>query len=146
VPPRPARPHGHWLDICQGLPTVTLPVQEEFVAQMLNFDLIGGVSFNKGCYPGQEIVARTHYLGKLKKRMFRVHTDATDWPATGTDVYSPEFGEQSAGKVVIAAPAPDRRLRRPGGIADLQRRIHRGAPRHTGGAPVSFLPLPYALS
>ena len=54
-----------WLDIREGLPTVTQPVQEEFVAQMLNFDLIGGVSFNKGCYPGQEIVARTHYLGKL---------------------------------------------------------------------------------
>ena len=44
--------------------TVTQPVQEEFVAQMLNFDLIGGVSFNKGCYPGQEIAVRTHYLGK----------------------------------------------------------------------------------
>ena len=64
-----------WLDIREGLPTVTQPVQEEFVAQMLNFDLIGGVSFNKGCYPGQEIVARTHYLGKLKKRMYRVHAD-----------------------------------------------------------------------
>lgn len=135
-----------WLDICQGLPTVTLPVQEEFVAQMLNFDLIGGVSFNKGCYPGQEIVARTHYLGKLKKRMFRVHTDATEWPATGTDVYSPEFGEQSAGKVVIAAPAPD------GGFDALvvlqtssaeSTEVHLGTP---DGAPVSFLPLPYALS
>ena len=113
---------------------------------MLNFDLIGGVSFNKGCYPGQEIVARTHYLGKLKKRMFRVHTDATELPATGTDVYSPEFGEQSAGKVVIAAPAPE------GGFDALvvlqtssaeSTEVHLGTP---DGAPVSFLPLPYALS
>ena len=136
----------HWLDISQGLPTVTLPVQEEFVAQMLNFDLIGGVSFNKGCYPGQEIVARTHYLGKLKKRMFRVHTDAAELPAAGTDVFSPEFGEQSAGKVVIAAPAPS------GGFDALvvlqtssaeSTEVHLG---NTGGPGLSFLPLPYAFA
>lgn len=134
-----------WLDISEGLPTVTLPIQEEFVAQMLNFDLIGGVSFNKGCYPGQEIVARTHYLGKLKKRMFRVHAAADTLPTPGTDVYSPEFGEQSAGKVVIAAPAPA------GGFDALvvlqtssaeSTEVHLGSPTGPG---VQFLPLPYAL-
>ena len=135
-----------WLDICQGLPTVTQPVQEEFVAQMLNFDLIGGVSFNKGCYPGQEIVARTHYLGKLKKRMYRVHTDAADWPPAGTDVFSQEFGSQSAGKGVLAAPAPA------GGfdaLVVLQTSSAESTDVHLGavdGPLVSFLPLPYALA
>ncbi|MDD3353984.1 folate-binding protein [Zoogloea sp.] len=134
-----------WLDITQGQPSVTLPVQEEFVAQMLNYELIGGVSFNKGCYPGQEIVARTHYLGKLKKRMYRVHGDVDAPPAPGTDVYAAEFGEQSAGKVVMAAPAPA------GGVDALvvlqtasaeAGSVHLDSP---DGVPLSFLPLPYAL-
>ena len=133
-----------WLDIRAGQPTITAPVQEEFVAQMLNFDLIGGVSFTKGCYPGQEIVARTHYLGKLKKRMYRVHADV-DTLAAGTDLYAPDFGEQSAGKVVGAAPAPG------GGFDALvvlqtssaeAGQVHAGAPE---GPALVFLPLPYSL-
>lgn len=134
-----------WIDISEGLPTVTQPIQEEFVAQMLNYELIGGVSFNKGCYPGQEIVARTHYLGKLKKRMFRVHAETEAPPAAGTDVYSPEFGDQSAGKVVIAAPAPDNGY---DALVVLQTssaestEVHLGSPT---GPTVQFLPLPYAL-
>ncbi len=90
-----------------GLPLVTTATQEEFVAQMLNYELIGGVSFKKGCYPGQEIVARTQYLGKLKKRMYRVHTDAGEPPRAGEDIFTPAFGAQSAGKLVNVAPAPD---------------------------------------
>ncbi len=96
----------HWLDITQGIPLITAATQDEFVAQMLNFELIGGVNFQKGCYPGQEIVARTQYLGKLKKRLFRAHVEGNT-PKAGSDVFSPEFGEQSAGKVVMAAPAPE---------------------------------------
>lgn len=135
-----------WADIVQGQPSITQPIQEEFVAQMLNFDLIGGVSFNKGCYPGQEIVARTHYLGKLKKRMFRVHVDVAEAPAPGTDVFSPEFGEQSAGKVVMAAPAPGSGFE---ALIVLQTssadstEVHLASPQ---GPSVSFLPLPYALA
>ena len=134
-----------WLDISEGLPTVTLPIQEEFVAQMLNFDLIGGVSFNKGCYPGQEIVARTHYLGKLKKRMFRVHIETDVLPTPGTDVYSPEFGEQSAGKVVLATPAPTSGY---DALVVLQTSSAESTDVHLGstaGPGVRFLPLPYAL-
>ena len=135
-----------WLDIREGLPTVTLPVQEEFVPQMINYELIGGVSFNKGCYPGQEIVARTHYLGKLKKRMYRVHGDTADLPAAGADLYAPEFGEQSAGKVVMAAPAPETGW---DALVVLQTTtaeagvVHLGAP---DGPQLGFLPLPYALT
>ncbi len=129
-----------------GLPLVTAPTQEEFVAQMLNYELIGGVSFNKGCYPGQEIVARTQYLGKLKKRMYRVAIAAGIDAAPGMDLYAPDFGEQSAGKLVNVAPAPDGGLE---ALAVLQSssaeagEIHLGAP---AGPALQLLALPYALS
>jgi folate-binding protein YgfZ len=95
-----------------GLPRIAAATQEEFVAQMLNFDLIGGVSFHKGCYPGQEIVARTQYLGKLKKRLYRLSLPAAAnaggaEAVPGADLFAPDFGEQPAGKIVNLAPAPD---------------------------------------
>jgi folate-binding protein YgfZ len=89
-----------------GIPMVTAATQEEFVPQMANFDLIGGVSFKKGCYPGQEIVARTHYRGILKKRMALAHIAGDSRPAPGQSVYSSAFGAQSAGTLVNVAPAP----------------------------------------
>lgn len=128
-----------------GLPLITAPTQEEFVAQMLNYELIGGVNFHKGCYPGQEIVARTQYLGKLKKRMYRVALPAGVAAAPGVDVYAPDFGEQSAGKLVNTAPTAD------GGgeaLAVIQcssaeaGNLHLGAP---DGPVLSLLSLPYAL-
>jgi tRNA-modifying protein YgfZ len=90
-----------------GVPTVTLPTQEEFVPQMANFELLGGVSFKKGCYPGQEIVARMQYRGGLKKRMARVHIGGDARPVPGQDVYSAAFGDQSAGTLVNVAPSPE---------------------------------------
>ena len=89
-----------------GIPTVLAATQEEFVPQMANFDLIGGVSFRKGCYTGQEIVARTQYRGILKKRMALAHVEGAT-PTPGQSVYSPAFGDQSAGTVVNAAAAPE---------------------------------------
>lgn len=68
------------LDILAGIPNIDLKTSEMFVPQMANMDLIGGISFTKGCYPGQEIVARTHYLGSLKRRMYRFHCQATRPP------------------------------------------------------------------
>jgi len=106
---RATTPAGHeaWTLalIHAGIPTVVAATQEEFVPQMANFDLIGGVSFRKGCYTGQEIVARTQYRGILKKRMALAHVEGAT-PTPGQSVYSPVFGEQSAGTVVNAAPAP----------------------------------------
>ena len=95
-----------WKAIQAGIPTVFAATQEAFVPQMANFELVGGVSFKKGCYPGQEIVARTQYRGILKKRMALVHVDGADRPAPGDDVYGETFGDQSAGTIVSAAPAP----------------------------------------
>jgi folate-binding protein YgfZ len=90
-----------------GVPTVTAATQEAFVPQMANFELVGGVSFKKGCYPGQEIVARTQYRGGLKRRMARAHLPGGERPQPGDAVYSGAFGEQSAGTIVNAAPAPE---------------------------------------
>ena len=128
-----------------GLPLVTTPTQEEFVPQMLNYDLIGGISFQKGCYPGQEIVARTKYLGKLKKRMYRVALAAGSSPVAGADLYSPAFGDQSAGKLVNVAKLSDGSFE---ALAVMQTscaeagEVHLGAP---DGAAVCILDLPYAL-
>jgi folate-binding protein YgfZ len=90
-----------------GIPTLLPATQEQFVAQMLNYELIGGVNFKKGCYPGQEIVARTQYLGKPKRRMYLAHIDAGDAPQPGDELYSDDMPDQSTGMVVNAAPAGD---------------------------------------
>ena len=89
-----------------GVPIVTAATQEAFVPQMANFELVGGVSFKKGCYPGQEIVARTQYRGILKRRMALAHLAGTERPQPGQSVYSSAFGDQAAGTIVNAAPAP----------------------------------------
>jgi folate-binding protein YgfZ len=90
-----------------GVPTITAATQEAFVPQMANFELLGGVSFKKGCYPGQEIVARMQYRGGLKRRMARAHVAGTERPQPGDAAYSGAFGDQSAGTIVNAAPAPE---------------------------------------
>jgi folate-binding protein YgfZ len=89
-----------------GVPVITPATQEQFVPQMANLDLIGGVSFSKGCYPGQEIVARMHYLGKLKQRMVLAHVDGAVPPQAGDKLFSADLGGQSGGMVVNSAPAP----------------------------------------
>lgn len=73
------------LDIEAGLPSITVNTKEKFTPQQINFDLIGGVSFKKGCYPGQEVVARMHYLGKASRRLF---------PAMATSSALPELGDE----------------------------------------------------
>jgi hypothetical protein len=95
-----------WLDIGAGIPSVLPGTVEEFVPQMANLDAISGVSFTKGCYPGQEIVARMHYLGRLKQRMFKLYVETDTPPAPGTPVYALNFPDQAAGSVVSAAISP----------------------------------------
>ena len=95
-----------WLDIQAGIPTVTAGTQEQFVPQMANLELIGGVSFKKGCYPGQEIVARSQYLGKVKRRMYLVHIQSDTAPQAGDALFGQGPAEQSGGMIVNAQPAP----------------------------------------
>lgn len=93
-----------WLDIQAGLPLITAATKEEFVPQMTNFDQIGGVSFHKGCYPGQEVVARTQYLGKVKRHLYRLRA-AADMSA-GMALFSTDNPEHACGMVVTGAHSP----------------------------------------
>ncbi len=134
----------HAFGVAAGVAWVTAATSDQFVLQMLNFDALSGVSFQKGCYPGQEVVARMRYLGRLKERLFRLHADAPP-PVAGTRLYSPVFGEQPCGTVVDAAP-DDR------GGADFLAVLQLAAADAPGlalatpdGAAVERRALPYAL-
>ena len=95
-----------WLTIRAGVPVITAATQDRFVPQTANLDVLQGISFQKGCYTGQEIVARMQYLGRLKERLVLAHTDASE-VAPGMPVFSPAFEGQACGTIVNAAPAPD---------------------------------------
>jgi len=95
------------LDIQAGVPDIYPQTREAFVPQMVNLQLIDGVSFKKGCYTGQEIVARMQYLGKLKRRMYRARLDAPTPPQPGDSVYCSADPEQSCGQLVSVARHPD---------------------------------------
>nr|WP_298725553.1 hypothetical protein [uncultured Steroidobacter sp.] len=104
APSDAARDHQwHVSSVRAGLPQVYPETHEAFVAQMLNIDLLGGISFEKGCYTGQEIIARTHFRGAVKRRMFLFHS-AGAVPTPGTRVLA---GEQHAGDVVDAVATED---------------------------------------
>lgn len=94
--------YWEWLEIQAGIPQVYLATQEAFVPQMLNLDLLDGINFKKGCYTGQEIVARTHYLGTVKRRTHLAHIDAKTQP--NDDVLNTK--NEVVGKVVRCASAP----------------------------------------
>jgi len=135
-----------WLDIRAGIPTILPAIQEEFVPQMVNLDLIGGVSFEKGCYPGQEIVARMHYRGTLKSRMYLANIPGNDPPRPSEKLYSPGFGQQACGTIVNAAHSPE------GGydtlavmqIASAEKGdVHWKSP---DGPVLTILPLPYEVT
>jgi hypothetical protein len=136
-------PVWDWLRLNAGIPMIVAATQEQFVPQMVNLEVIGGVSFQKGCYPGQEIVARSQYLGKLKRRMFLAHVDAEAAP--GDSLYSADIEGQATGTVVNAAPAPA------GGFDVLAVAQVESANTQTlhlkaaDGAALSLKPLPYTL-
>lgn len=96
-----------WLEIRAGVPCITAPTQEQFVPQMVNYERLGGVNFKKGCYPGQEIVARTQYLGKLKRHMYLAHIATANIPAAGDELYSADMEGQASGMIVNAERSPD---------------------------------------
>jgi len=91
-------------DIRDGLPRVVLATQEQFVPQMVNLERLGAVDFHKGCYPGQEVVARTQYRGVLKRRMVRARV--ADAAAAGDELFAEDVAGQPAGVVVNAAATP----------------------------------------
>lgn len=97
------------LDIQAGIPLVVQATQEQFVPQMINFEVLGGVNFRKGCYPGQEIVARSQYLGKLKRRMLPAQVAATG-VTPGTEVFASSDPDQPCGQIINAEASGDKTL------------------------------------
>ncbi|NIF16969.1 folate-binding protein YgfZ [Pantoea sp. Cy-639] len=102
----PEAPLNAWLlgQVRAGIGQVMGPTRELFIPQMINLQAVDGVSFKKGCYTGQEIVARMQYLGKLKRRQYRLALQQAEVPAPGAEIFSPTHGS-SVGEVVIAADA-----------------------------------------
>jgi tRNA-modifying protein YgfZ len=94
-----------WAEVMSGVTLVTQPLFEAFVPQMLNYESVGGVNFKKGCYPGQEVVARSQFRGTLKRRMALVHSPVA--LAAGQDVFTPADPEQPCATVVLSAARPD---------------------------------------
>jgi folate-binding protein YgfZ len=140
----------HWLEVQSGIAMISQPIFEAFVPQMLNYESVGGVNFKKGCYPGQEVVARSQFRGTLKRRAYLVHTDAA--PTVGQDVFHVLDAEQPCGLVAAAAANPG------GGfdaIVSMQTSVAADAAAHASeqrltlgsaaGAALTLLPLPYAL-
>jgi folate-binding protein YgfZ len=133
-----------WLEVQSGVAVIEAATVEQFVPQMLNFELVGGVDFQKGCYPGQEIVARAQYRGTVKRRMFLF--DVEHEARAGMEVFHSADPAQPAGLVVNAAP----RLQGEGSSALVELKlaaldggsIHLGAP---DGPSLRRLPLPYPV-
>lgn len=94
------------LQILAGLGRIEAPTIEQFVPQMLNYDITGHISFNKGCYTGQEVVARLHYRGRPKRRLYLARFDGKIAAPAGTELYTSDT-DQSVGNLVNAAVAPD---------------------------------------
>ncbi|MEO6322697.1 MAG: folate-binding protein [Polaromonas sp.] len=140
----------HWLDVQSGIAMITQPIFEAFVPQMLNYESVGGVNFKKGCYPGQEIVARSQFRGTLKRRAYLVHADVA--PAVGQEIFQTQDADQPCGLVAAAAVNPG------GGfdaIVSMQTAVAADAQAHAdeqrltlgsaAGAALTLLPLPYPL-
>jgi len=128
------------LDIQAGLPTVTTETQQQFVPQMLNLDLLNGINFKKGCYTGQEIVARTHYLGSVKRRTYLARLTSDSAPNAGIPCLDADGND--AGQIVRVAPKDNESY---WVLAEL-----RHAAKNTGeitcqGQVLDFSDLPYSL-
>jgi len=134
-----------WLDVRAGEPRITQPAVEQFVPQMVNFDVIGAVNFRKGCYPGQEVVARSQYRGTIKRRTALAHVAGeTDTVHAGIELFHSDDPGQPCGMIVNAAAAPA------GGVDALVEiklaaldsgTVHLGA---ADGPTLAFDALPYA--
>lgn len=132
-----------WLEVMSGVTTLSQPVVEAFVPQMLNYESVGGVNFKKGCYPGQEVVARSQFRGTLKRRAYRVASNAP--LAVGAEVFHDSDAEQPCGTVAAAAPNPADGWN---AIVSMQVSAAQGGQLTAGsadGSPLRLLPLPYPL-
>lgn len=133
-----------WLraEVMSGVATLSAPLVDLFVPQMLNYESVGGVNFKKGCYPGQEVVARSQFRGTLKRRAFILQADEP--LAVGAEVFHASDDSQPCGTVVQVAPIAHGCV----AIASLQIAASQGGvlrAAHPGGPVLEILPLPYPL-
>ncbi|RYX91960.1 MAG: folate-binding protein [Comamonadaceae bacterium] len=136
-----------WLGVQSGIAMVTQPIFEAFVPQMLNYESVGGVNFKKGCYPGQEIVARSQFRGTLKRRAYVVSGGAGAPAAVGQEVFHSSDESQPCGTVAAAAVAPDAAAGF-AAIVSMQTSAALDGELRLGSATGPLLalqPLPYAL-
>ena len=132
-----------WAEVMSGVTLVNQPVFEAFVPQMLNYESVGGVNFKKGCYPGQEVVARSQFRGTLKRRLALVHSPVL--MSAGQEVFTPEDAEQACATVVLGAARPNGEgfdALVSGTLESMQTGWHLDK---TDGQALDFLPLPYPL-
>jgi folate-binding protein YgfZ len=147
VPGSPALPLDtwRWLDLNAGVPLIEAATVDKFVPQMLNYEIVGGVDFKKGCYPGQEVVARSQYRGTIKRRMFLFDVDAAAAP--GAEIFDARDPGQPAGMVVNAAPNPARGCTllaevKLASIVEGVQQLHLGS---ANGPALTLLALPYVV-
>lgn len=133
-------------DIEAGIPEVVAATMEEFLPQMLNLDILGGIGFRKGCYTGQEIVTRTHFLGQLKRRMFRLTSAAGSVPPAGAPVFDAERPEAGTiGAVVSAARTPTGNVQLLAVLSIESRQTGNLRLLQPEGAEAALLTLPYSV-
>ena len=132
-----------WGEVRSGIAMITTPIVEAFVPQMLNYESVGGVNFKKGCYPGQEVVARSQFRGTLKRRAYLAHADV---PMTvGDEIFQAADATQPCGTVAQAAASPT------GGfdaIVSMQVAAFEAGDLHLGtasGPTLAATPAPYPL-
>lgn len=131
-----------WGEVRSGIAGISAPIVEALVPQMLNYESVGGVNFKKGCYPGQEIVARSQFRGTLKRRAFIVHGDSA--MQAGLEVYEAADPSQPCGMVALAAASP---LGGWDAIVSMQIAASNGSLSlgAAGGPLLAVSPLPYPL-
>lgn len=133
-----------WLEASSGVPRIVAATVEQFVPQMVNLELVGGVDFRKGCFPGQEVVARSQYRGTLKRRMFLF--DSAQPAQPGQDIVHSEDPAQPAGMVVNAGTLAGRGSRV---LAEVKLAALESGTLHVGsfdGEPLRRVDLPYSLA
>ncbi len=137
-------PENHWayLNIQAGLPSISQASTEAWIPQMINFIVVDGVDFKKGCYPGQEVVARLNYLGKTKRRMYHIQIDTNELPEIGASIASEK--DNGAGKILNAVINPNGKVEALA-VLKIAEATNNLTLANNEKAPIAILDLPYAI-
>jgi len=142
-------PENHWdyLNILAGIPVITQASSEAWIPQMVNYIDVGGVDFKKGCYPGQEVVARLNYLGKTKRRMYHIQINSGSLPAVGDSISSHDgsSNDKDAGKILNAVINPEGKVEALAilKIAEAEKKLTLS---NNNEAAITMLDLPYSVN